>query len=424
MAVIQVPANTQQTLTIGKIEFEGLQRLTAEEVIAGSGLKVGQTFDLAVLDAAAQKLADSGLFKSLGYKTHGAANAVTIIFQVEESKAGNSPVLFDNFIWFTDEELTEVVRREVPSFTGNAPDAGEMINSITAALQKHLKTHNIGGTVEYMPSQDAPGSARQDHVFSVSGIKMPVCTMHFPGAQNVSEGKLIQSSQELAGNDYSRKFSSVFALKNLVPVYREVGQLRAAFSRPLAKPASDPKCKGGVDLTIPVEEGAIYSWEKTEWADNHAVAVPELDAALGLKAGEVANGLKLDKGLIAVKKAYGRKGYLELRYTAQPEFDEAAKRVTYQIAVKEGPQYRMGNLIVKGYSEVAEKLLRAKWELKAGDAFNQDYLDEFMNKSVREIVQKVSAEYLAFGRALPKFISARQPNKKTLTVDVTFEIKD
>ena len=46
---------------IAKIEIEGLVRLSADEVVATSGLKKGELFSIEGLDAAGQKLFDSGL---------------------------------------------------------------------------------------------------------------------------------------------------------------------------------------------------------------------------------------------------------------------------------------------------------------------------------------------------------------------------
>ena len=67
-------------------------------------------------------------------------------------------------------------------------------------------------------------------------------------------------------------------------MYRHVGRLRAKFSEPTAVlETASPACKGGVSLTIPVKEGAVYSWEKAEWSGNQAVSSTELDEALGMK---------------------------------------------------------------------------------------------------------------------------------------------
>jgi len=260
LLLLVLPIAAQQNFKIGKIEFEGLNRLPAQDVIATTGLKTGESFSLAALDAAAQRLMDSGNFKNVAYRTRANKDQITITFQVEEVKglSSSSPVIFDNFIWFTDTELIAAVKRDLPSFDGTAPDSGDTTDRIIKALQRFLHEQKIEATVTHMVSQDAVGSAAQEHVFSVNGVPMPICTMHFPGANNIPEAKLVESSKELKDGEYSRKFVSLFAEKNLIPLYREVGQLKAAFAPPLSKPEATATCKNGVEITVPVDEGLIY----------------------------------------------------------------------------------------------------------------------------------------------------------------------
>jgi len=63
--------SAQQRQRLSKIDFVGLKHLSAEQVIATSGLEIGQPVDQKTLNAAAQKLSDSGLFKKLSYNVHG-----------------------------------------------------------------------------------------------------------------------------------------------------------------------------------------------------------------------------------------------------------------------------------------------------------------------------------------------------------------
>jgi outer membrane protein assembly factor BamA len=223
---------------IARIEFEGLRQVAPDEALATSGLKTGQPFKVEEVDAAAQRLLDSGIFKQIGYSTRTIGTKVTITFKVEEASGGDAPVVFDNFIWFTDEQLMDAVRSEVPLFTGRAPNAGKMPEAITLALQQLLAEHKLPGSVEYLAAGDLSGRIL-GHVFSVRGIKMPICTLHFPGAKNVSEEKLANTSKELSDTDYSRDTVRVFAGMKLVAIYRELGQLRAQFATPVGKP--DPK---------------------------------------------------------------------------------------------------------------------------------------------------------------------------------------
>jgi outer membrane protein assembly factor BamA len=410
----------QDARVVARIEFEGLQQIAPDEALATSGLKTNQPFKIEDVDAAAQRLLDSGLFKQIAYRTRTVGNKVTITFQADEARGGDSPVVFDNFIWFTEEQLMDAVRREVPSFTDRAPNAGKMPEAITRALQQLLTEQKIPGNVEYLASQDL-GGRMLGHIFSVTGVKMPICTFHFPGAKNVSEAKLAGTSkEELSGTDYSGELVRGFAGMKLFAIYRELGQLRAKFAAPVAKP--DPTCKDGVDVTIPVEEGLIYSMGPTAWSGMNALTSDQLNEVLGMKPGEVANGLKFDKGLVTISKVYGRQGYLAAQVQPVPEFDDSAQKVSYKIEVREGPQYRMGSLLFKGLAEREAKALRDAWKLRRGEIFDDGYVMEFFKKDVGSAIQRLYEERRALGKPPPKLDVQYKSNKETLTVDVTLEL--
>jgi outer membrane protein insertion porin family len=412
----------QSAFKIAKIEFEGLNRLSADEMIATTQLKVGEQFDLSMLDAAAQRLVDSGYFKNVAYRTKPNRDQITITFVVEESKVATSKVIFDNFIWFSDTDLIAAVRKDVPSFSGIAPDNGDTIERITHSLQRFLHENQIDATVSYMASQDNPGSKSQEHVFSVTGIPMPICTLHFPGANNITEAKLIESSKSLIGNDYSNKFVSLFSVNTLFPLYREVGQLKAAFAPPRAKPEASATCKSGVDLTIPVDEGLVYKWDKAEWSGVTAFTAQELNGMLGMQNGQPANGNKLDKAAKEIQKAYGRKGYLMAVFGSVPNFNDTAQTVVYKMEMREGPQFRMGRFITKGFSESTDKTLHDRWNLKTGDVFDQGYSMDFSQKQINELMRTMFLERRAQGKPAPNLRWDNKLDRSANTVDVILEL--
>lgn len=419
-----LPQNPSTEAKLAKIEFLGLKRLTPEQLIKASGLELGQTVNLDALDAAAQRLMDSGMVLKLSYRFQTKADQGTVIFQIEEGRGGESAVIFDNFISFTEEELVNAVRREVPSFSGTAPTAGQMTDAIVRALQQLLKDRKVAGTVEYLPGEGVDRS-KLEHIFRLKGVRLPICALHFPGARHVEEERLQKTAHELIGSDYSRSFVSLFAFSNLFPIYRELGHLRATFGRPQGTPQTTAECKDGVDLSIQVEEGSIYVWDKAEWTGNKVLAIEALEKELNMKSGEIANGIKFDHGIAAILKAYGRKGYLEASVRPQPDFDDAARKVTYQLDVKEGPQYRMGQLNVKGFSDNLGNYLRGKWELRRDDFYDQGYFEDFMKNEFKEILRKVGEERQSQGKVAPKKVNTLiRPNRETLTVDVTFELED
>ncbi|HET6975320.1 MAG TPA: FtsQ-type POTRA domain-containing protein [Pyrinomonadaceae bacterium] len=406
----------QTGLKIAKIEAEGLQTVTSETVIATSGLKIGDPFSEADTDAAAERLASSGLFKKVGYRTRYVDTSVTITFQLEELKGQWSPVAFDNFIWFSDEELATAIKRDVPTFNGSAPDAGDTTEAIKKALQNLLTERKLPGQVEYNLTEN-------EHLFRVEGVPMKICTLHFPGSQSVPEDKLIQVTRSSMDQEYSRQSAKTFPTHGLYPIYSELGHLRASFGAPVAKPDSKSGCEG-VDLTIPVNEGPKYSWAKAEWSGNQVLEAPELDGALGMKPGEVANGKKLDKGLTECKKAYGKSGHIQTRMSPTPEFDDAASKVTFKIAVNEGPQYRMGTVEFKGFSPADAATLSKRWALKSGEVYDQTYSSRFFRDEAREITTRIASERESQGKPLPNIDTRETPNRQTLIVNLTIELKN
>lgn len=401
---------------IAKIETEGLQALTTETVIATSGLKIGDTFSVEALDAASERLLSSGLFKKVGYRTKNVSGNVTITFQLEELKGQLSPVVFDNFIWFSDEELTTAIKRAVPTFNGLAPDIGNTNDAIKQALQNLLAERKLPGQVEYNLTE-------HEHLFRVIGVPMKICTLHFPGAQNVPEKKLIEATRNSMDPEYSRQSVQTFPKFGLYPIYRELGHLRASFGDPIAKPATKDGCEG-VDLTIPVDEGAVYSWVKAEWFGNQVLSTKELDDALGMKAGEIANGKKFDTGLKEVQNAYGKHGYILIRMNPAAEFDEGAPKVTFKIAITEGAQYRMGTVEFKGFSASDAATLGKKWNMKSGDVYDRSYAGEFLRSNAGEIMSRLTQERLAQRKPVPNLGLFENVNSQALTVNVIVELKN
>lgn len=411
----------QRTLRLTKIEIGGLKRLTEEQVIATTGLQPGQAVDTAALDAAAKKLVDSGMFATVSYRLHSTGEQAILTFLVKEA-ARPLPVVFDNFVWFTDEELVLAIRRDVPFFYGVVSDSGDAADAVAKALQRWLDEKSIPGRVEHMPYSEL-ATGKQEYIFSVKGMTIPICAMHFPGSEAISEQELLRNSGPLVHADYSRKDVRQFALHSLFPLYRRLGRLQAKFSEPSAAPIVDAssECKNGVAVTIQVEEGPAYRWDRAEWSGNQALTSEDLNAWLQIGSGEIADGTKIDKGLHEVEKAYSRKGYLAVHISASASFDDSANRVTYKFSVKEGAQYHMGNLIVVGLSDEDAQRLKPRWQLPPGAVFDASYPGDFMKQALRDFFPEI------FARAaenVPRHVASEvKSDHRTHTVDFIVTVK-
>jgi outer membrane protein assembly factor BamA len=109
----------------------------------------------------------------------------------------------------------------------------------------------------------------------------------------------------------------------------------------------------------------------------------ELDALLGLKSGDVAGAIQLEDGLRRVNRAYATRGYLIQRSTYTPRLDDANGRVSFEIKVAEGPQFRLGAVEFVNLPPPDAAALRKAWRLNPGDVYDSSYPDRFVKEEIQ-----------------------------------------
>jgi outer membrane protein insertion porin family len=407
-----------KSLRLDRLEFEGLKRYGKDQIVEASGLTIGQPINETLLDESANRLVQTGFFKNVSYRVRATGTQATVTFQVEEKNEVGLPVVFDNFVWFSDDELTIAIRREIPSYDGTALEVGNMTSSIKEVLQRLLQEKKIPGQVEHMTSAD-PSAAVVAHVYTIKGTKIPICELAFIGASAIKDQELSENSKPIFDEDYSRGIVFGFANLTLGDLYRQRGYLRAQFKEPASKPRNDESCKNGVDVTLTVQEGLQYTWAKAEWIDNKSFSASELDAALGMTPGELASITKINKGLHQVSKTFGTKGYITATLRPVRDFDDANKRVTFRFKVIEGAQYKMGALVITGLPDDVAARLKAQWKLMPGEVYNGSYLTEFINTVM---VRDASVRGVLADKS-KKVSTSMASDRKSLTVSVTISVK-
>ncbi len=138
-----------------------------------------------------------------------------------------------------------------------------------------------------------------------------------------------------------------------------------------------------------------------------------------MKPGDVADGTKIEALWQKIQSEYTRHGYLNVKLNPQPQFDDAARQVSYRVGIVEGPQYRMGEIIVTGLSVDAEKRLRRVWLIAPGQVFDNGYYENIvkdLSKPSPEIFGEMPVHYTQFGHLL-------RPNPEQHKVDVLMDFK-
>jgi len=412
------PANSPPNSTIASIKITGAQKFPADQIIAASGLKSGDVVTAEQIQDATNRLSALGIFSAVNFRYTAKGNAINLEFHVQE--APTYPISFDNFPWFTNAEIGEAIRNQVGLFTGEATDGGTMIDQMTAVIENLLASQKIKGSVTHQLVAAAVGQGMEMQ-FHVDGVQLRVQSLQFGDSIATNSERLKDRLPDIKGHPYSLFAVEVFEDEHVRPLYASKGFLRAQIGPPQARlipDMNDPK-ESAVELSIPIRPGPVYSWKGVSWQGNMAVQSPSLDQAVDLKSGDVADGMKIEALWQKVESEYGRRGYLDAKLNAEPQFDDSAHQISYRVSISEGTQYRMGDMVITGLSLDAEKRLRQAWQIAPGQIFDDGYYEshvKILAKPSRDIFGELPVHYNEFGHLL-------RPDTTRHTVDVLLDFK-
>src|ERR1700687_5326572 len=132
---------------ITAITVTGTRKYPADKIASASGLKTGDVVTAEQIQSATNRLAALGVFSAVNFRFTSKEDAISLEFQVQE--AHTVPLSFDDFPWFTDDEIVAAIRQEVGLFTGDSPESGIMGDEIANLLAKLLASRHIKGDLTH-----------------------------------------------------------------------------------------------------------------------------------------------------------------------------------------------------------------------------------------------------------------------------------
>ena len=377
------------------VAVKGSSRFQSAQIAPATGLRPGDQITRDDIQKGADTLAALGLFSNVQYRFTTETAGVSVEYDVAD--APTVPVFFDNFPWFTDEELIAAIKTSVHLFDGTVPDHGSILDDVSSALSRQLVARGILANVSH-ELVTLPASGRQVLRFRAEGTAVNVQTVEFSDALAGSEHGIQERVADLVGKPFSRSAVELFEFEQVRPVYFVHGFLRVEFGEPSVRVEGTSK----VVVRAPIDPGPAFNWGGVKWSGNTAIPASELDKLVELSLGASADGMKIQSTWENARKAYERLGYLDLVLDRVPHFDDAAKRVTYEAKIAEGPQYRMGNLVLTGLSKEGERRIRAGWRIPTGAVFDNMVYEEFLNSGIKQSLAGLPVHYEKVGRFLQK----------------------
>ena len=367
------------TAILHEIRTEGLKTLTPEQAIAMAQLEKNSQVGKAELQAAADRLLQTGMFQKVNYSFKTVGEALTVTFQLEESR--RVPIYFDNFPWFDDRELGDAIRTKVPFFDGTLPEGGAVVDQATDAVKELLAAHKLDVTVEHQ-LLEAPLADGNVQEFHAEGAAFHISTVEFGDPALAANHTVRQQLLDVEGKPFSRMTIDLFLSEQLRPLYLQKGYLRAKLGPPEVRLTGNPnqKLPDQIPVFIPIVPGDVYHWKEVIASGNARLSEITIANDFGLKAGDIADGMKIEAGVEHIREDYGHFGYLDAKIDAVPTYNDQAHTVSYALSIVEGPQYRFNNMVLTGLSPAAERRLHQMWSIEPGTVFDKTTYEQLLTK--------------------------------------------
>jgi outer membrane protein insertion porin family len=375
------PSAQTGSFRLVSVHATGSRHFSEAEIIAATGLKTGESITPEQLRPIADALAAGGAFEEVSYKFGPARNGISVQFMVKDAPEFVQTT-FDNFVWFTDQQLRDAVRARVPLFHGEVPSDGEMTNQVVEALQSLLASRGIPGQVRFQLAQQNLGAPIEIGAFSIEGVSIRIRDLTFPGADATQVPALEAAGRRLLELPYQRATTTGYIELNLRPVYLEHGYLKAQFGQPAVTLVVDSPSEPVVSLAIPVTAGPQYRLGAVLWSGNKAIASKELDRLVKTKPGEPANLVQMHRDLEAVHALYVKSGYLRQTAREIPRFDESIQMATFEVQVSEEGQYKFASLSLTGLEPQVRDLVREEWKMREGEPYDPGYIKTFLSAAL------------------------------------------
>lgn len=383
---------------IEKLSVRGNQHYTAAQVLAVAGLRVGEKADVAIFDAARDRLLATGVFDRAGYQYAPSADSHgydAVIEVAEETQF--YPLLFED-LPATDVEIQTWLAKKDPLFGKDAPATPPVIKRYTQWIEDLLASKGVHAKVK---GELSPENLNElSLVFHPDGPQRTVAQVTFLGVKSVDMPDVLRAIGDVAvGVPYTEMRFRQLLDGSVRPLYEAIGRLRVSFPKIDVKP--DPGVKG-LALTVTVDEGPVYKFGQIRIDGGP-------DKRLKLEPGRVADFSLVKAAQDTLTHTLRKQGYLESKLSVVRTMHDDSHTVDVHIQIQKGQRYTFAKLDIVGLDLISEPAIRKLWGIQPGKPYDTDYPDYFL-KVVRD---------QGYFDHLGKTWSERKVNETDHTVDVT-----
>lgn len=358
-----------QTYTPKTLRLQGADGMDQAEVMRLLELSPGQPVTRAEINAAMQRLGDSGLFTEVRYTVD--ANALVVIVKLAPGSQP-LPVRFSNFVWWKPGELEPLVEARVPQFHGKLTLTGPLTDQVEAALAGLLEDKGISGahvTARLSAPGPAGSASNTDAAAIALTVEQPQLTLGKIQVTGIAPGlgRLIEAAlAHLTSDEFDTLITPGSIVASVTEMHRNAGYLDVSVKAPFFSEPYKQTVGYALDASVMVYPGALYRISVIRFDGIPSPLQLEVAKASGINVGDAAGARSLRLAQAATARVIEDHGWLEATANAVIQKDGSAHTVTYRITVVPGAMYTFAGVNIGALSPAQQALFLHAFHMKPG----------------------------------------------------------
>jgi outer membrane protein assembly factor BamA len=396
LLVSLAPARAQYS--IASVTFTHPGPYTTPELLAASGLEAGQSLLHDSLGNAAQRLLNTGLFSDATINYTGTGMRRSIVVDLKPIPLDKLlPASFENFVWFTPEELATGIHAHVPLYRGVASDAGTLPDDIQGALQQMLAAKGVTASLSHEIIEPTTLHPQLTVNFKVDSPRIVLAKADINGIPEPLKPDTLKSLERLEGSHYNEGLTGVTIEDAVLVPARSGGYANAKLQNVQRSLTSGPD---GIDVTYTATfvPGDAYKVSTITWTPSPIYSAADFSRDAELHPGDPASDDALRHTETAISRAYLRQGYMDVYVLPHPVSDANTHTVAYSFEAVPGAVYRLHSVTINGLPDKQRALFQANWPMKPGDPYSDLAVADYLAKYVAQpVFRQYDAAFKAVG---------------------------
>jgi outer membrane protein insertion porin family len=331
----------------------------------------GKPVTAAEIEAAMQRISDTGLFAEIRYTVDD--RALNFIL-TQQSASAMLPAIYSNFVFWKPDELAALVHSRLPLFAGLVPTNGNLQQAIQDALAAILLDRGIKANVSSILTQEKTVN------FFIEQPAVQIRQVHVDSVSPIAAPRVKEMLQAFASTDFDRHSDEAIR-KRLVDTYQDLGFLDITVDLPhYDHPVADPS-HILVDFYTVAHEGGQYRVSKLEWPVSSIVSKSDFEKTAQFKTGETASRILLLSTNARIQNEFTRHGYLDAHISVQDQKDPSSHTVEYAFVADPGEIYHLKSVLTPNLTTTQQKDFDKNWKLSAGSIYDGSYVLAFFSRN-------------------------------------------